>query len=405
MTNAHPKTALLILLFLIAVLLSGIYFAGRSGADPNSYSNDFNVYYFAAREILAGYTPYDHSLSAWTPYLYLPLLAELLVPFAGLPLSVAAYLWFLMSAFSIYLAAWMSASLADSKRAIQAGTIIGALAMLLRFVLDNFDYGQVNTVVAMLAIAHIYFYAKDNKTASMIALALAAAIKLTPLVFIIYHLARRRVKFAAACALLFVAVSALSFAPFGARAGEAFTTFFKRTMQNQQEFNFAYHGNQSLRAAIERWSGNAEVTSPSSLMTTVSGIILLILAVVIAVRGRCEIVASAPFFCLAVLLSPLAWKQHFVMLILPITSLLRESLNEKEKPKRYVLLGLLALIFGLFNLTSPKLIGLVAAEWCDAHSLIFMGAMLLYAWSTIHALQPTSSETQWVQNPTVADKP
>src|SRR5215475_4522138 len=82
-------------------LLSGFFFASKSGNNPEVYSNDFNVYYHAAREIIDGRDPYASSLSDWTPYIYPPLLAELLVPLALLPLSVAAYIWFLINAVSI----------------------------------------------------------------------------------------------------------------------------------------------------------------------------------------------------------------------------------------------------------------------------------------------------------------
>ena len=104
------------LFLILAVLLGGIYFANRSGSNPHTYKNDFNVYYFSASEVLEGKTPYENSLGEWTPYLYPPLLAELLAPIALLPLPVAAYLWFLVNAFSLFAALRMSARLAGTNR-------------------------------------------------------------------------------------------------------------------------------------------------------------------------------------------------------------------------------------------------------------------------------------------------
>ena len=89
----------------VCVLMSGIYFAGKSGANPEVYGNDFDVYYYAAREIIGGRDPYQHSLGEWTPYIYPPLLAELVVPLALAPLPIAAYLWFLINAGAIFAAA------------------------------------------------------------------------------------------------------------------------------------------------------------------------------------------------------------------------------------------------------------------------------------------------------------
>src|SRR5678815_202233 len=106
------------------MLASGFYFAGKSGSTPDAYSNDFNVYYHAASEVIAGHDPYQHSLGDWTPYIYPPLLAELMVPLALLPLPVAAYLWFLVSAASMAGAAWMPARLAWKSRELDAPAVI-----------------------------------------------------------------------------------------------------------------------------------------------------------------------------------------------------------------------------------------------------------------------------------------
>ena len=110
-----PRSIALILLAVV-ILVSGIYFARRSGTDPLTYSNDFNVYYYAAREMTAGRDPYQNSLGDWIAYLYPPLLAEFLIPLAMLPVPVAAYLWFLISAAATLSAAWMSASLVASDK-------------------------------------------------------------------------------------------------------------------------------------------------------------------------------------------------------------------------------------------------------------------------------------------------
>src|SRR5918999_785830 len=95
----------------IALLGSGILFARNSGSDPQKYSNDFNVYYFASTEVIEGRDPYQNSLGSWTPYLYPPLLAELLIPLALVPLPVAAFFWYLIGAAAIAAAAWMSADM------------------------------------------------------------------------------------------------------------------------------------------------------------------------------------------------------------------------------------------------------------------------------------------------------
>lgn len=390
----------------LCVLTSGVYFASRSGANAEAYGNDFNVYYHAAREVLAGRDPYQKSLGDWTPYLYPPLLAELLVPLATLPLPVAAYVWFLISAASMFSAALMSAQMsaahgsettqedaAEKEHRVGRGLALraaiggGAVIVIFRSVLDTFNLGQVNTVVAALAIAHVYFYARDKKALSAIALILAVSIKLTPVLFLVYHIAKMRLKFAAACIAILAGVTALSFLPFEGHGLDALRIFANRTLKNEQGYNLADSGNQSLRGAIARMAGRTidvdaggtESRNPAQPVTLVCGIVLLAGAALAARRARSEVAGAAPFFCCVVLLSPLSWKAHFVILVLPIAFLF-SLLFRASTPAgaRRLMLCVIVTVFGLFNLTSPHLIGLAAAEWADAHSLVALGALLIF---------------------------
>lgn len=392
---------LIIIVLAIGALLSGFYFARSSGSNPQAYGNDFNVYYHAACEVIAGRDPYQRSLGDWTPYIYPPLLAELMVPFALLPLPVAAYFWFLISATSIGGAAWMSARLATQGREVASGALqqgipkgylwragIAAVAVVvvLRFVLDTFNLGQVNAVVVGLAVAHVYLYARGRKALSVVALVIAVSIKLTPGLLLVYHLAKLRLKFALACTGLVVAINVFSFLPFRANAVEVFRVFVSRTVKNEQGYDFAYSGNQSLRGAIARLTdreneaspvGGTESRKPAEAVTLLTSIVLLAFAIFAAVRAQSDLGAAAPFFCCMVLFSPLSWKAHYVILLLPVAHLV--SLVKTPGKARYVISAALAINFALFNLTSPRVIGLPAAQWADAHSLVLIGALLIYA--------------------------
>lgn len=390
---------ILITLAIITVLVSGVYFARQSGTNPHKYENDFNVFYFAASELLDGRDPYQESLHAWTPYLYPPLLAELLVPLALLSLPVAAYLWFLISLSAAVVAARMSAALAamqvmtdSSRQRVLVAVLAGVI--LLRFILDNFKLGQVNLVIAALAVAHVYFYATNRRRWSVAALALAIAFKLTPALLLAYHLARRRWLFAAACAACAGVLIAASFLPFGARAADTFNVFFNRTVRNQQGFDLAYGGNQSLRGFVARLTegmqsaehpqvsdeaSDGSVRQPSSRLTLILAAILLAGALAAAVVARSEMAAAAPFFCCMVMLSPLSWKAHFVILILPVAFIIQSALQESTAAHRRLLFGVLVAVFALSNLTSKNLFGEPFAAWADARSLILLAAFIVYA--------------------------
>jgi alpha-1,2-mannosyltransferase len=377
------------------VLLSGFYFATRSGNNPEAYSNDFNVYYHAAREIIAGRDPYAHSLGDWTPYIYPPLLAELVVPLALLPLPVAAHLWYLINALSTVLAAWLAVTVLSDNGSGAAqlfryreatlwrvAIATGAVLLVLRFVFDTFSLGQVNALLAALAVAHIYFYSRGRTALSAVLLAVAVSIKLTPALLLLYHLTKMRLKFAMACAGILIALTGVSLMPFGLRGTVVFQTFLQRTVENEQGYDFSYSGNQTVRGATARSKllnedqvNSEDARKPIDWATAVSSIALLSLAAFAAAKAKNELAAAAPFFCGFVLLSPLSWKAHYVVLIPAAARLLFAAIASEGRA-----LAIMSSIgaFVLFNFTSPKIIGLKAAEWADEHSLVLVGALFLF---------------------------
>jgi hypothetical protein len=187
---------------------------------------------------------------------------------------------------------------------------------------------------------------------------------------------------------VFFGVTALSFAPLGLDAPVAFHEFVSRTIKNEQGYDLAYEGNQSLRGAVARMTSGSRHESyqaaaessrrPSDAVTLLLSLALLGVAMLVASRARTELLAAAPFVCCFVLVSPLSWKAHFVVLIVPVGCLVAEA-SRASGIRRAALSAVLAIVFVLFNLTSPRLIGLRAAEWADAHSLVFLGGMLTFA--------------------------
>jgi len=381
----------------LLALAGGFYFAGRSGSDYRVYSNDFNVYYFAAREIIAGHDPYAVSLGPSTTYLYAPLLAELMVPLVLLPLPVAAYVWFLASAASWAVAVAVCARLAagDSTQKTtpafgqQHCLLVAALsaAVLLRFTLDTFDMGQVNAIVVCLSVAHVFLFTRGKSAAAAVTLALASAIKLWPALLVVYHFSRGRIRFAAVCSALIAAVVLGSFGAMGSRPRESIELFYNRTIKNGQGFDLTYSGNQSLRAALGRITSESDeqARSPSPPVALTASLILLLLSIFVSRSAGSEIEGTAPFFCCMVLMSPLAWKNHYIMLLLPVAYLAAAAVSHvtmwpsEATLTRRAALAALVVTFLLFNLTSPKVIGLRPAEWADEHSLVTVGGLAVWA--------------------------
>jgi hypothetical protein len=104
---------------------------------------------------------------------------------------------------------------------------------------------------------------------------------------------------------------------------------------------------------------------------------MLAWAMVAAYRRDQEADAVSPFFCCVALLSPLSWKAHFVIALLPVARLASQAIHASCPLRAKGAAVALIAAFSLFNLTSPKIIGLAAAEWADAHSLVFFGCAVI----------------------------
>ena len=83
------------------------------------------------------------------------------------------------------------------------------------------------------------------------------------------------------------------------------------------------------------------------------------------------------------------------MLILPVAYLL--SLVRITRIGWLYIAAVLGTTFVLFNLTSPQVIGLAAAEWADAHSLVFAGALLIFGACVATSLSTTKPEKHYVK--------
>jgi uncharacterized membrane protein len=146
---------------------------------------------------------------------------------------------------SIILAAWLSLTLLTvngrgvgelsrdpGARIWKEAIVAGSVLLVFRFVLDTFSLGQVNALVAALAVAHLYFYSRGQRKLSATLLAVAISIKLIPALLLVYHLAKLRLKFVIASAGILVVLTAASLLPFGLRGPDVFQNVL--TQDDQQ---------------------------------------------------------------------------------------------------------------------------------------------------------------------------
>ena len=153
-----------------------IYSGIRKDADPTEDGSDPNSIY--------AQTAYAHGVTEIFSYVYPPTLADLLVPFTFLSISAALYAWWVLN-----IAALVGAGILFVRTPGLELSSYAVPFIVFLFVStptgDCLECGQVPILLLFLIVCGISLYARGNKYSAGLFFALAAAIKLTPLIVLI----------------------------------------------------------------------------------------------------------------------------------------------------------------------------------------------------------------------------
>lgn len=158
---------------------------------------DFTMYHAAARTALAGESLYHFHepggyLPGNLPYPYPPLLASLLSPLGKLSVGTAYHIWVTFIILCLGLTAYLTARLV-SELGARRPILLAAAAVLLSLVLldSNVYWGQVNIPVTALVAGAVLCGHRKRSVWAGILLGLAAALKVLPVLLVIWFVARR----------------------------------------------------------------------------------------------------------------------------------------------------------------------------------------------------------------------
>ncbi|MEW2524409.1 glycosyltransferase 87 family protein [Streptomyces sp. NPDC047071] len=283
--------------------------------DPTYASHrtpaDLSVYLDAARapehELYGGKFGV-HSL----PYLYPPVA---LLPFralSDLDLTVAARLMAGLSLAAMALSAWAAARMAGRRPgAATAGCALAVcgLALWTEPVLQNLDFGQVNLILLALVLTDLA--TPDRRPWKGVGIGLAAGLKLTPGLFVVYLLLTRRYRAAGVATAVFAGTVAAGWWALPEASADFWGGAFAGSAGGRE-----YLANQSLNGLFVRFGLGADgVGGP------VWGAVCGVLAVAglgaaarASRRGR-ELVAVCVVGALMLVCSPLSWTHHWVWIV------------------------------------------------------------------------------------------
>lgn len=287
------------------VVTDPVYAGARSPAD-------LSVYLDAADAPDEGLYEGKYGIHG-LPYLYPPFALLPFRAFAGADLMVAVRVMAGVSILAMVLVAWAAARAVAGRRsgAVTAGLAcaVAGAALWTEPVLQNLDFGQVNLVLMALVVTDLA--TADRRPWKGLGVGIAAGLKLTPGLFIVYLLLTRRFRAAglATAAFAGTALSGWIALP------EASADFWGGALAGSPGGR-EYLANQSLNGVFVRLGfGGDGVGGP--VWGAVCGLLVvagLAAAAVASRRGR-ELVAICVVGALTLLCSPLSWTHHWVWIV------------------------------------------------------------------------------------------
>ncbi len=277
---------------------------------------DLGVYQIAGHRVSQGISLYDTPLLGHTrgvmEFVYTPFAALLFVPLAGAAGVLRSWVAGLGNAAMVVVSAWAALSMLGYRRDLRMallGVPIAGLAMWCEPIRQTMAFGQVNILLLMLVLVDMAL--PDSSRWKGALTGVAAGIKLTPAFFVLYLLATKRYR-AAAASIGGFAATVLVGALVMPRDS---LTFWSGAFADPARVGVPQNdSNESLRGLLARTVGVAGIHQLLWLIAALAiAVISLALARRLAHTGQ-ELAAVALCGLTMTTVSPYSWVHHWVFL-------------------------------------------------------------------------------------------
>jgi alpha-1,2-mannosyltransferase len=364
MTPLPPGPKLL--LASLAALLLAAAFLSQTAESLFVWDTDSPSYYAAAHGLRRGVNIYDdtafqavaedvfgQSLVVF-PYIYPPLLAQVLVPLAALTPSGYFLALQILNWGLAFLTLFLIARLLDFSPRTSLLPILFLFALLPwnRALFTTINHGQINLLVLDAILAFLLFRRSGRPWLAGFFLSLAILVKIYPAVFVLPLLLGRKWKQLAALAGTGTALLLASILHSGARPWREFLEFTGSTVVHPRgsAFLFGFEsavGNVSLNGFFHHLFEAFGFPRSAAVPAWGLSLAVLIAAVILLVRRKrweSDLGFQASVLLLLTLLfAPISWSHHYVVVLVPAAYLFGRILGER----RYPALGFLGAFAGL----------------------------------------------------------
>lgn len=198
------KSILTVLFLSSVIIFAGISIIKKHVKKNNDGSikieSDVIVYVNAAKSIINSENIYFDSNGEKNSYVYLPFFAFINIPLILFQPLVIDISWYCINIILLVLTIYLSYNLFTNKNLSQESYktkwfFIGwSIFLSLRYIIRNFQDANVNIVLLFFIIISFYLYYQKNNKWGLLFIGFAAAIKLFPLIFLIYFLMKKEFK-------------------------------------------------------------------------------------------------------------------------------------------------------------------------------------------------------------------
>ena len=282
---------------------------------------DFRIYMWGGHAVTHDTQLYlDLAYGHW--FTYSPFAAVVFVPIAALPLAVARTGWDLASVAALGYSLVLVLKLAGYRPSRPAIAGVTAAAMVLDPVYQTLFLGQINLILLALILTDVWRVANGrNEPAVGLGVGVAAAVKLTPAIFIVFFLLAGKVKLAVIAAATFLGCGLIGLIV----APGASERYWEHLFYDTSRVGAPYISNQSpYAAATGSPPAAAHVGGWYVVIPVALGAVGLAAATILARHGD-WLDAAAVTGTAGLLVSPISWAHHWVWILPALVVLVRSG--------------------------------------------------------------------------------
>jgi Glycosyltransferase family 87 len=369
---------------------------------------DFHVFWQAGRNFASGSPLYHDYLPGARHFKYPPFAAFVFQVLALFPLQVAAALFSLLNLVLWAAAVYLTRDIVDRtfpERNTVALPLVLAVVFSAQFFLDNFHHAQVNGLILVLILLGVRAYLSGKDLVAAAYLVTATAIKITPVFFVAWLVARGGRRVALAVPAIAIACVLLPLLVRGPTTGASeLVEYYHSFLQGHQQGNVtnytSYIHDQNLAALVNRMSGppHPQLGSyrylPASqhtaqliyraLWTAVLLGFLVKLALLRIRRAPLSAFELSMVFVTGLLLSPITLTAHFVSMIFVFHTIMSVRVAPLSIRGR-VVLGALWVAMAVTGLSGRDLVGRTAYLSVRGYSIFVWMLLLLFVLALVLA--------------------